>query len=245
MSIDIRLPNINAGTEAGQLRQIRSYLYQFAEQLKWALSTLETGGTGASANGSTPGAVSASPAETATPGSTFHSIKSLIIKSADIVDAYYEQISRRLEGEYVAQSQFGSYAEQTSQSISENSAAIERVFTNMQQISSVLEEVKNSLIEVNAYMQSGLLAYDENGVPIYGLEVGQRNTVDGEEVFNRYARFTANRLSFYDRNDTEVAYMSDYKFYIKNGEITETLKLGAFLIDTRAGFRLKFAGRAE
>ena len=245
MSIDIRLPNINAGTEAGQLRQIRSYLYQFAEQLKWALSTLETGGTGASANGSTPGAVSASPAETATPGSTFNSIKSLIIKSADIVDAYYEQISRRLEGEYVAQSQFGSYAEQTSQSISENSAAIERVFTNMQQISSVLEEVKNSLIEVNAYMQSGLLAYDENGVPIYGLEVGQRNTVDGEEVFNRYARFTANRLSFYDRTDTEVAYMSDYKFYIKNGEITETLKLGAFLIDTRAGFRLKFAGRAE
>ena len=244
MSIDIRLPNINAGTEAGQLRQIRSYLYQFAEQLKWALSTLETGGTGASANGSTPGAVSASP-EAATPGSTFNSIKSLIIKSADIVDAYYEQISRRLEGDYVAQSQFGSYAEQTSQSISENSAAIERVFTNMQQISSALEEVKNSLIEVNAYMQSGLLAYDENGVPIYGLEVGQRNTVDGEEVFNRYARFTANRLSFYDRNGTEVAYMSDYKFYIKNGEITETLKLGAFLIDTRAGFRLKFAGRAE
>lgn len=244
MSMDIRLPNINAETEAGQLRQIRSYLYQFAEQLKWALSTLETGGTAASANGSTPAAGGASP-EAATPGSTFHSIKSLIIKSADIVDAYYEQISRRLEGDYVAQSQFGSYAEQTSQSISENSAAIERVFTNMQQISSALEEVKNSLIEVNAYMQSGLLAYDENGVPIYGLEVGQRNTVDGEEVFNRYARFTANRLSFYDRNGTEVAYMSDYKFYIKNGEITETLKLGAFLIDTRAGFRLKFAGRAE
>ena len=245
MSMDIRLPNINAETEAGQLRQIRSYLYQFAEQLKWALSTLETGGAGASANGSTPGAVSASPAETATPGSTFNSIKSLIIKSADIVDAYYEQISRRLEGEYVAQSQFGSYAEQTSQSISENSAAIERVFTNMQQITSDLEEVKNALIDVNAYMKSGLLAYDDNGVPIYGLEVGQRNTVDGEEVFNRYARFTASRLSFYDRNDTEVAYMSDYKFYIKNGEITETLKLGAFLIDTRAGFRLKFAGRTE
>ena len=245
MSIDIRLPNINAGTEAGQLRQIRSYLYQFAEQLKWALSTLETGGTGASANGSTPGAVSASPAETATPGSTFNSIKSLIIKSADIVNAYYDEINRRLEGEYVAQSEFGTYSEQTSQTISENSTAIERVFNNIQQITSALEEVKHTLIEVNAYMQSGLLAYDDNGVPIYGLEVGQRNTVDGEEIFNKYARFTANRLSFYDQNDTEVAYMSDYKFYITNGEITGTLKLGAFLIDTRTGFKLKYEGRGD
>ena len=244
MSMDSRLPNINAETEAGQLRQIRSYLYQFAEQLKWALSTLETGGTAASANGSTPAAGGASP-EAATPGSTFHSIKSLIIKSADIVDAYYEEINRRLEGEYVAQSEFGTYSEQTSQTISENSTAIERVFNNIQQITSALEEVKHTLIEVNAYMKSGLLAYDDNGVPIYGLEVGQRNTVDGEEIFNKYARFTANRLSFYDQNDTEVAYMSDYKFYITNGEITGTLKLGAFLIDTRTGFKLKYEGRSE
>lgn len=244
MNIDIRLPNINADTEAGQLAQIRSYLYQFAEQLKWALNTLETGSIGSSATLSTPTAGSTSP-EATTPGSTFNSIKSLIIKSADIVNAYYEEISRRLEGDYVAQSEFGTYSEQTSQAISENSSAIEQVFSNIQQITSELEEVKNTLIEVNAYMKSGLLAYDDNGVPIYGLEVGQRNTVDGEEIFNKYARFTANRLSFYDQNDAEVAYMSDYKFYIKNGEITETLKLGAFLIDTRAGFRLKFVGRAE
>lgn len=244
MNIDIRLPNINADTEAGQLAQIRSYLYQFAEQLKWALNTLDTGSAGDSGSASTPTAGSASQ-DVPTPGSTFNSIKSLIIKSADIVNAYYEEISRRLEGDYVAQSEFGTYSEQTSQAISENSSAIEQVFTNIQQITSELEEVKNTLIEVNAYMKSGLLAYDDNGVPIYGLEVGQRNTVDGEEIFNKYARFTANRLSFYDQNDAEVAYMSDYKFYIKNGEITETLKLGAFLIDTRAGFRLKFVGRAE
>lgn len=244
MSFDIRLPNINADTEAGQLAQIRSYLYQFAEQLKWALNTLETGSAGAAASSSMTTAGSDHP-DTATPGSTFNSIKSLIIKSADIVDAYYQQISRRLEGDYVSHSEFGTYTEQTSQNISENSTAIAQVFTNIQQITSDLEEVKNALIDVNAYMKSGLLAYDDNGVPIYGLEVGQRNTVDGEEVFNKYARFTANRLSFYDQNDSEVAYMSDYKFYIKNGEITETLKLGAFLIDTRAGFRMKFVGRAE
>lgn len=243
MGIDIRLPNINASTEEGQLMQIKSYLYQFAEQLKYAISTLESGG--ATSGEADRQEISASPAETATPGSTFNSIKSLIIKSADIVNAYYEEINRRLEGEYVSQSEFGTYSEQTSQTISENSTAIERVFNNIQQITSALEEVKHTLIEVNAYMKSGLLAYDNNGVPIYGLEVGQRNTVDGEEIFNKYARFTANRLSFYDQNDTEVAYMSDYKFYITNGEITGTLKLGAFLVDTRTGFKLKYEGRGE
>ena len=243
MGIDIRLPNINASTEEGQLMQIKSYLYQFAEQLKYAISTLEDGG--ATSSEADRQAISVSPAETATPGSTFNSIKSLIIKSADIVNAYYEEINRRLEGEYVAQSEFGTYSEQTSQTISENSTAIEQVFNNIQQINSALEEITHTLIEVNAYMKSGLLAYDNNGVPIYGLEVGQRNTVDGEEIFNKYARFTANRLSFYDQNDTEVAYMSDYKFYITNGEITGTLKLGAFLIDTRTGFKLKYEGRSE
>ena len=63
------------------------------------------------------------------------------------------------------------------------------------------------------------------------------------EVFNKYARFTAGRLSFYDKNDIEVAYISDYKLYITNAEIKGTLKLGAFLIDTSKGFRLKWVGR--
>lgn len=100
-----------------------------------------------------------------------------------------------------------------------------------------------SIIEVNAHIKSGLLDYDDNEIPIYGLEVGQKNTVDGVEVFNKFARFTSDRLSFYDKNNKEVAYISDYKLYITNAEITETLKLGAFLIDTSEGFRLKYIGR--
>ena len=97
MGIDIRLPNINASTEEGQLMQIKSYLYQFAEQLKYAISTLEAGG--ATSGEADRQAISVSQAEAATPGSTFNSIKSLIIKSADIVNAYYEEINSRLEGE--------------------------------------------------------------------------------------------------------------------------------------------------
>lgn len=43
MAFDIRLPNINGKTEAEQLQQIKRYLYQFAEDLNYKLSTLEAG----------------------------------------------------------------------------------------------------------------------------------------------------------------------------------------------------------
>ena len=40
MTYDIRLPNITATTEKGQLEQMRSYLYQFAEQLQYAVNVI-------------------------------------------------------------------------------------------------------------------------------------------------------------------------------------------------------------
>lgn len=114
---------------------------------------------------------------------------------------------------------------------------------DLEKLKKEVADIVYSIVEVNAHIKSGLLYYDENEIPIYGLEVGQKNTVDGVEVFNKFARFTSDRLSFYDKNDMEVAYISDYKLYITNAEISGTLKLGAFLIETSEGFRLKYIGR--
>lgn len=384
MGIDFRMPNI-AGTDREQLAQIRSYLYQFIPQLQWALNTLDNSYSSTAQQAITPKPKSLEqPTAAAKPDdseATFNSIKAIIIKSADIVNAYYEDMNKRFESDYVAQSEFGTFAEKTEQDIQANSTGIAQVFNNVQQIDTnvmniteevvvidnnlknvasnvdnldnnlksveinvweldtdlksveenvgaidndlkevegnvgqletnlqdtksgigsnleslssevgqidtALQEVKTgidtnvkeltedigdldsslkdmkdevdselqdvkdelesiiyTLIEVNASIKTGLLYYDDNGVPIYGLEIGQRNTVDGVEVFNKFARFTSDRLSFYDRNGTEVAYISDYKLHITNAEIEGTLKLGAFLVDTSKGFRLKWVGR--
>lgn len=43
MAFDIRLPNTNGNTEAEQLYQIKCYLYQLAQDLKYNLNTLEVG----------------------------------------------------------------------------------------------------------------------------------------------------------------------------------------------------------
>lgn len=108
MSIDIRLPNINGATNAEQIAQMRSYLYQFAEQLNWALRTLESGQSSESVV--VQETKESSSSETKSPvTSTFSEIKALIIKSADIVEAYYQEIDKMLEasGKYVAQADFG------------------------------------------------------------------------------------------------------------------------------------------
>lgn len=228
MSGNIRFPNINGGSTEQQLYQIKTYFYQLVEQLNFALNSIET----ASATASTT-VTTSSPAQKENEAiSTFNSIKSLIIKSADIVNAYYEVITKRLEGIYVAESDFGIYKEETSNDILANSDSIQQFYTNIQQIITDVKTLQYSTIEVNANIKTGLLYYEkETGIPVYGLEIGQRTEIDGVEVFNKYARFTSDRLSFYDQNDNEVAYISDNKLFIKHVEVTGSFTLGGF-VDT-------------
>lgn len=231
MSMDFRLPNITAKDEAGQLKQVQSYLFQLVEQLNYAMKTVD-GGTSAGAAyvGSSSSSSVAGETE-AKSQATFNSIKSLIIKSADIVNAYYEAINRKLSGIYVAESDFGTYVQETSNTISETSEGVTNLYNNVQKILTDLENVESTLIEVNAHIHSGILFYDDNGVPVYGLEIGQRTEIDGVETFDKYARFTSDKLSFYDSNDNEVAYISDKKLFITHVEVTGSFMLGGF-VDT-------------
>lgn len=270
MSANIRLPNIPEGTSEQQMRYMRSYMYQLVEELNWALDTIKTQTSPNTTtvvqigSSSRPASSSSIDAE-----ATFNAIKSLIMKSADIVGAYYEEIERRLEGEYVAVSDFGVYKEQTSHEIVENSNSITNVFNNTQEIqtgvNTALGELKSEvglvdskvgevetnlseeigtltdeigattayLKEVKASIKTGEL-YRDNGVPVYGIEIGQIVTEEGEETFNKFARFTANRLSFYDRGGVEVAYISDKRLYIETVEITGIFQIGGYATEVLA-----------
>ena len=265
MGIDIRLPSITATTEREQLQQMKSYLFQLAEQLQWALQNVDTSNhtvaVAPTAKSLTSSAQTPVSAET-----TFGSLKALIIKSADIVDAYYEEINKRLVGMYVAESDFGTFQEQTSLDIAANSENIKLAYGNIQEIRTGVDlslnellgdiggidtKVENGLGTINSYLldvkaniKVGHLNKDRaDETPIYGVEVGQTNTINGEEKFNKFARFTADRLSFYDRNGIEVAYISDYKLYITHAEVTGALKIGGYLVDTTNGLTFRWVGR--
>lgn len=287
MGINLRLPNITGLTEKEQVLQMRNYLYQLVGELQFAFNDTSSASSNVVASSQQNGGTAVySNIDVKT---AFPVLKSLIIKSADIVDAYYDEISKRLEGVYVAQSDFGTYKEETTQAISATSSDITQAFDNIQTINTTLsgevsgikknvedttkalsdsisatasdlEEsigdvsenlggkidalTKNvdALLTVNAYIKSGRLYYNDEGLPVYGIEVGQTNNVNGEDVFKKFARFTADRLSFYDQNNDEVAYISDYKLYITSVEILYNLIGGGFMLDFSRGFTLKYAG---
>lgn len=226
--VDIRKPGADYRLPT-PVDPITSYLYQLVDDLNVALSDIDAQAAKAVTAAESAAASDVTKEENAQ--ATFNAIKALIIKSADIVNAYYEEIHTRLSGEYVAQSEFGTYTELTEQQLEATSTQIQQMFTHLQEIITDIENVEHTLVEVNAHIKSGLLYYDEQGAPVYGLEIGQRTEIEGEEVFNQFARFTAEKLSFFDSNGTEVAYISDKKLHIMHVEIGGTFTMGGF-VDT-------------
>lgn len=237
--ISFRLPEINAPTADGQLRQLRSYLYQLTEQLNLAMQSVDEEMSKQKTTISSAAESAESPEGKL---KTFNSVKALIIKSADIINAYTDEITRQLDGQYVSQSEFGTYTETTSQQIAENSTGIVQLFQNLQTISDTVDSIEETSIVTNAYIRAGKLDDADDGVPIYGLEIGQTNTIDGEKKFDKFARFSANRLSFFDNNDIEVAYISDYRLVITNAEVKGSFTVGKFKFDTANGLAIKWVG---
>lgn len=218
--MSIPLPRQITGSGQEQLRQIQSYLFRLSQELELALGTVDkqllTLRNTAAQTERTVRAVS----ESQNPKAQFSSLKALIIKSADIVNAYSEEISRKLSGEYVAQSDFGAFRQETRQEIRENSQEITRAFSNMQVIEDTLAELNGAVTQVNAWIKTGKLGEDQDSVPIYGVEIGQQTEKDGIVAFQKFARLLADRLSFFDRNGLEVSYIGEESMHITRAEVS-------------------------
>ena len=96
---DIRLPNISASADAStQMAQMRSYLYQMVEQLNWALSALDSGGTASlpvqTASRSVQTVGKAAPATSDETDQRMANLRDLIIKSAESVQMELDEIKK-------------------------------------------------------------------------------------------------------------------------------------------------------
>lgn len=219
-AFDFTLPAITDGGGAGDLLAAQRYLFRLGEQLNFAFGSIQTQVQQVQLQAEkTETAVAA--IKPATPKKTFADLKSLIIKSAEIVDAYYEKISQRLSGMYVAQSEFGTFRQDVSADLTATAEGLTQIYNNIQAIESNVSEIADSVLEVNAYIRTGVLYYDAEATPVYGVEIGQRNEVDGALKFQKYTRLTANRLAFFDQNDNEVAYITDRILHITIAEIQQ------------------------
>lgn len=241
MTVDIRFPNITATTESGKIQQLQSYMHQLVEQLNWALNTVETASSGtvsSTANIKQAKELSQKEAE-----DTFNSIKALIIKSADIVKAYEKTIFSDFNGKYFADSDFGTYLEETSRTVEENSKGVTENYTRIETIDSRVEGVEDEVRTTNAYIRRGLLPNGE-----YGIEIGETSE---EGVFRQYARFTSDKLSFHDKNGNEVAYIGAGEYdkenpnclYITGRAIFQgDIQFGQYIADTSDGLAFTWIG---
>ena len=219
-----RYPNITGATEREQLQQLKSYLYQLVEQLNHTAELSGTPRAGLQAGGS----ASSASEKQADPAADFAALKGLIIKSADIVEAYSEKLEKQLVGKYVSASEFGSYAEATRGQITANATKIDQNYESLQ---TIVTDLESRFLETRGYIRTGVLFYAEEkdplpaGAPVYGLEVGQE-AEDG--TFRRFSRFTSYSLCFFDSQGEEFASLMEGKLTVRHGVIQQSFTLGGF-----------------
>lgn len=255
--INLQAPPILSGTEAQQLLSVRNYLFTMYKQLNQALNNLDE--TNFTEGGAARTVVSGGLSEDAqkTIAQQTSSLKSLIIKNADIVKAELDRIETDLESNYVAISDYGTFTEGITSRINVTAeraeAAYDYTATVENAVGDVAADFDRYVVETSGYIKSGIVDYDEDGVtPIFGVAVGQdikteKVTVDGKEedriLPNRFLSvFTATKLSF-RQNDIEVAYLSNEKLYITTAHITSKIEIAdKWAIDTKNGFAIKWVG---
>lgn len=154
--MNIPLPQQLTGSEREQLQGMKTYLFQLAQELQFALGTVEKQILTVQDTAANADREVSRVSESQTPKAQFSALKALIIKSADIVEAYYEEINRRLSGQYLAISDFGTYRQETEQVITENSQGITRVFSDVQTISTSLGQTQADLGDLRQETQQGL-----------------------------------------------------------------------------------------
>lgn len=237
MPVEIRLPELSGGSTENQLHRIQSYLFTLAQQLQIAFDEVSQ----KQAETRTQQGVGSTPEEKA---ANFASVKALILKSAELTEHFQQEVEKSLRGRYVAQSQFGTYQEETEQRITANSQSIQQEFSNLQRLESAVSGLEQAVTEVNAVIRTGLLEQTQDGFGIYGVEIGQQEWENGVIRFRKYTRLTADRLSFYDSNDEEVAYISDRKLCITDASaaristgiltVERLLRLGDYVLEQGA-----------
>ncbi len=237
----LMMPPQPTGTVREQLLRQYSYLFQMAQQLNLALEQLEQG----TAQPQQGIARAAQPQE-----QQYRTLKSMVIQTAQQVRQEMDRLAARLEGEYVAVSDFGTYVERLNNYIEANPDAITQYYSFSSALQADIDAVSADFDDYRAdtqgYIRTGIVYYD-GAVPVYGVAVGQNLTateVDGEPMVdqnNFRATFTARKLSFW-QDTTEVAYVSDNQLYITNITVLQQLTVGKWKLSAENGLAFRWIG---
>lgn len=218
-------PPVLQGAERDQLQQLQRYLHAMSEKLNQSLTQI-------SVEQLTPETQKALTAAEAKAADTATSLKSLIVKTANIVRHEMDMISTALSDRYQALSdQFGSYERNLDSQITATAEGILQDYRYEERVQGLENEAGETDVfirRINQYIFSGLVD-ETNGK--YGIAIGENVTSYDEQgnphINNnaKMATFTMDRLSFF-QGETEVAYFASNTFYINHGEVKQSLQMG-------------------
>ena len=127
-----------------------------------------------------------------------------------------------------------------SQAITQQYSEIKSMEETIKNMDGQVKDVTAKVAATDGYIKTGKIAEDENQNPIYGVEIGQTKE---DLEFSVFARFTPEKLSFYDGHGNEISYFSGQKLHIKEAVVLSAMNLGGYEISTKKGLTLKWAGR--
>lgn len=240
------MPPYPTGSVAEQCARQYSYLFQMAQQLNMVLEQLDGSQTGAASR-----AVQGGAAGTAAPSAqSMDQLRSLVVRTAEAVTQRMESLSAKLEGEYVASGEFGTYLQSLSAYLEANPEAVTQYYGFVSDLSGDIDGIRETFesyrVDTEGYIRTGIVYYD-GMTPVYGVAVGQNLTTsqDGGETVveqnNFRAVFTATKLSFW-QDSTEVAYISNNKLYITNITVLGALELGKWKLTGTDGLTVRWIG---
>lgn len=228
------MPPALQGDEQAQLDQVRQYLMQMSEQLNEAMTGLTIANFAPEIQQQLQTAVGGGGAQKSL-DNTKKALRSMIIKTAEIVRTEMDEISTELRGQYNGlSSAFGNLQLDLTARIEANAAGIGQNYSYIETLQGKNEGYDGFVRRINERIFSGLIGTDALGNPVYGIAIGENVTAydtAGNPVINQNAKmatFTKDRLSFW-QGATELAYFSNQKLYITRCEILNELVMGRYV----------------
>ncbi len=159
----------------------------------------------------------------------YDSLKSMIVKTAQVVRHEMDEIRVHLEDNYTALSdQFGEYQRNLTSEITATANGILQDYQFQERITGLENDTESFMRQVNQYIFFGLI--NENPVR-YGIAIGENVTKydeHGNPSINdnqKTATFTMDELAFW-QGTTKLAWFASRVMHIDSAEIENTLKFG-------------------
>ena len=216
-------PPILNGDERSQLLQLQRYLSTMSDKLNTALMTI-------SIEQMAPETQQViREAGTKKAEEQYSGLKAMIVKTAEIVRHEMDEIRTTLQDEYEAISdEFGTLESTLTNEITATAQGVQQNFTRITSIEGKNTGYDSFIDRYSSHIFIGIIGQDPiTGQDITGISIGN-DIVDGNGRLiqnNQMATFTADKLSFY-QNGIEMGYYTGNVFYISQGEILNSLKIG-------------------